>query len=132
AGSDALVLRATRLYGRCVLEQGEPLPPDGRTARRLPSRVFLRRESLDRVDALGTRRAPLPVRPQLGRPALGACGSSLTSGRARRSLVAAAGFPLVCQPVEPPGMPDSTLTTLKSLSTYTVTGVPFDPTMCAS
>ena len=45
---------------------------------------FYRDLTVDRVDDLGARGSPLPVRPQLGRPALGTRRSSLDASRRRR------------------------------------------------
>ena len=67
-----------------------PWAEPGRPARRadhaLPRGVLLRHLALDRVDVLGARDPPLPVRPHLGRAALGASRASLavTASRARR------------------------------------------------
>ena len=51
--------------------------PRGAHGHALPGRVLLRHLTLDRVDGLGARDPPLPVRPHLGRPALGARGAPL-------------------------------------------------------
>ena len=51
------------------------LIPRGALLDALPRRVLLRHLTLDRVDDLGARDPPLPVRPQLGRAALGARGA---------------------------------------------------------
>ena len=82
ARADAFVLRAPRLHADRSWSFVNRAVPTGRAARPLPGRLLLRHEPLDRVDDLGARHPPLPVRPVVGRAALGA----------RRASVSGAGF----------------------------------------
>ena len=82
-------LQLARAHDRVLhedhLQGGSPLlgmaaqvhRPD-RTSDALPCRVLLRVLPVGGVDHLGARHSPLPLRPHLGRPALGGRGSSIT------------------------------------------------------
>src|SRR5206468_11894157 len=74
----------------------------GRAAGRLPRGLLLRDLPLDRLDGLGARDPSLPVRPQLGRAALGARSAPLADGLcnhpgvSRRLLAALFVLGVVC------------------------------------